>query len=257
MNTDPITIVTGGALSGIGAAITQRLVNDGHKVYATYESGDHSAAEALITSLGSPGKVTLVETDHANPVSLDRFIAALPHDASIRALVNAQFYFAMEDPDNFDFAIWDRSIAVNLSAPHYLYRRLRSRFSPRAGVVTITSTEGFVGSFGASAYAATKAAIHNLTKTLANLSGTQGIRVNAIAAGWIGGVMDTDDVFNLSRAITPLGRLGGPEEIAAIVAFLLSDESSFINGAVIVADGGYSGVDTIAKHEFTSSRPSA
>jgi NAD(P)-dependent dehydrogenase (short-subunit alcohol dehydrogenase family) len=116
-------------------------------------------------------------------------------------------------------------------------------------MTVVTSTEGFIGSFGAHAYAATKAAIHNLVQSLANIAGN-GVRVNAVAAGWIGGVMNTDEVFNLSRAMTPLGRLGTPDEIAAVVAFLASREASFVNGSVVTADGGYSGVDTISKFEF-------
>ena len=66
--------------------------------------------------------------------------------------------------------------------------------------------------------------------------------------------MDTDEVFNMSRKITPLERLGDPNEVANVVSFLLSQDSSFVNGTVIVADGGYSGVDAIAKYEFDDSR---
>jgi NAD(P)-dependent dehydrogenase (short-subunit alcohol dehydrogenase family) len=150
--------------------------------------------------------------------------------------------------------VWERSLAVNLTAPVFLFHRLAGRFADDASVVTVTSTEGFVGSHGASAYAATKAAAHNVTMSLANVGGPRGIRVNAVAAGWIGGVMDNDDVFNMSRAITPLGRLGSPEEVASVISFLLSEEASFVNGTVLTADGGYRGVDTIAKHEFESAR---
>ena len=85
---------------------------------------------------------------------------------------------------------------------------------PGSSIVIITSTEAYRGSYGASAYAATKAAIHNLVRTLANNLGQRGIRINALPAGWIGGEMDTDEVFNKSRSLTPLGRLGTDEEIA-------------------------------------------
>lgn len=254
MTTKLAAVVTGATVSGIGSAITRRLLEDGYMVFGTYEPEDAADASAFQASLKSTDSLTLLEVNHAERAALERLVAALPKNQPIQALVNAQFFFAMEDPDNFDFAIWDRSIAVNLTAPNVLFRRLASRFASGASVVTITSTEGFIGSFGASAYAATKAAIHNLTKSLANLSGKSGVRINAVAAGWIGGVMDTDEVFNMSRSITPLGRLGRAEEIAAVVSFLLSDQSSFVNGTVIVADGGYSGVDTIAKYEFDASR---
>ena len=61
--------------------------------------------------------------------------------------------------------------------------------------------------------------------------------------------MDTDEVFNMSRKITPLGRLGSPEEVANVIAFLVSKDASFVNGSVVTVDGGYTGVDTIAKYE--------
>lgn len=256
MTQKPIAIVTGAATSGIGTAITRRLLTDGFAIIGSFEPPDRPLAEALQKSVGTDASLSLLEVDHTNRRSLDELVSAIPADKQVSGLVNAQFYFAMENPEHFDFALWDRSLAVNLTAPNYLYHKLRRRFKNGGSIVTITSTEGFVGSFGASAYASTKAAIHNLTKTLANVSGSIGVRVNAVAAGWIGGVMDTDEVFNMSRAITPLGRLGRAEEIAAVVSFLLSEESAFVNGSVIVADGGYTGVDTVAQFEFKSSSKS-
>jgi NAD(P)-dependent dehydrogenase (short-subunit alcohol dehydrogenase family) len=247
-----LAVVTGAASEGIGTAITRRLVADGHDVVGTYEPEDAANAEALRSELAT---VTLVETDHADREQLDRFVRGLASRGRVQVLVNAQFHFAMENPDAFDFAIWDRSLAVNLTAPLFLFHRISPYLAADAAIVTVTSTEGFVGSYGAAAYAATKAAAHNLTMTLANIAGERGAtRVNAVAAGWIGGVMDTDEVFEMSRSITPLRRLGSPEEIAAVVAFLASSASSFVNGTVITADGGYRGVDTIAKHEYETSR---
>jgi len=248
----PLAVISGAATDGIGTAITGRFLADGFHVIGSYEADDVEKAEAL--SREFPDRLDLVEVDHSSRESLGQFVQLVLRNQEISALVNAQFYFAMEDPNDFDHALWDRSLAVNLSAPNFLFHALKARLIEGASVVTVTSTEAFVGSFGASAYACTKAAIHNLTKTLANNSGDRRVRVNAVAAGWIGGVMDTDEVFNMSRAITPLGRLGSPEEIASVVAFLASSESSFINGSVVTADGGYSGVDTISKFEFEAER---
>lgn len=243
-----LAVLTGAASDGIGTAVLKRLAKDGYRVIGSYERSDRKAAATLQQEFPS---VTLLEVDHADRESLQQLIAAIPKADRVSALVNAQFYFAMENPNNFDFGLWDKSLAVNLTAPAFLFHKCRTLFSDSASVVTITSTEGFVGSFGASAYAATKAAVHNLTMSMANVGGA-GLRANAIAAGWIGGVMDTDEVFNMSRSITPLGRLGSPDEIAACVAFLVSSESTFVNGTVLIADGGYSGVDTISKFEFES-----
>jgi NAD(P)-dependent dehydrogenase (short-subunit alcohol dehydrogenase family) len=248
----PTIVITGAAKPGIGEAVTRRSFCDGFHIIGSFESEDAHRAAIVQKELGTD--VQLYEVNHADRSSLTAFTEAIP--GPIQGLVNAQFFFAMENPEQFDHSLWDKSLAVNLSAPNFLVHALKAKMASPSAVVTITSTEGFVGSFGASAYAATKAAIHNLTKTLANNLGPKNIRVNAIAAGWIGGVMDTDEVFNMSRRITPLGRLGTPEEIAAVVAFLLSKESSFINGTVLVADGGYSGVDTISKYEFDQSHSS-
>ena len=131
-----------------------------------------------------------------------------------------------------------------------LIHELKNKMNAGSSIVILTSAEGFRGSYGASAYAATKAAIHNLVKTLANNLGKRGIRINALPAGWIGGEMDTDEIFNKSRSMTPLGRLGTDEEIANVTCFLLSKESSFVNGTTIVADGGYLCSDPLSKYEF-------
>ena len=257
MNEKPLALVTGAATSGYGKAITRRLLSDGYEIIGSFENEDRQGAEALQNDFAKTASLQLIQVDHASRESLDALIKAIPPGRKVSALVNGQFFFAMENPEDFDFSLWDRSLAVNLTAPAYLFHKLRTHFQSGGSVVTVTSTEGFMGSFGASAYAATKAAIHNLTKTLANVSGARGLRVNAVAAGWIGGVMDTDEVFNMSRAITPLGRLGRAEEISSVVSFLLSDQSSFVNGTVLVADGGYSGVDTISQYEFKASRKGA
>jgi NAD(P)-dependent dehydrogenase (short-subunit alcohol dehydrogenase family) len=178
------------------------------------------------------------------------FISKLP--PFIDGVVIAQMFFDIGDAGIFSDLEWNQCLAINLTMPHFLSVSLAPRVNSGGGFVTVTSTEGFIGSFGAAGYAATKAAIHNLVKTHANNFGKHNVRANAVAAGWIGGVMDTDEVFNMSRRITPLGRLGTPEEIASVVKFLLSSEASFITGATIVADGGYTCVDTIAKHEYES-----
>ena len=245
-------VVTGAAKQGYGEAITRRLIHEGYTVLGTYESDNSDQAQSLKKDLASTGRLHLTAVDHASRESLKAFVQSV--NGSISGLIHAQFFFEMEDPKNFDHDLWDKSIAVNLTAPNFLSHELKSHIEDPGTIIVITSTEGFIGSFGASSYAATKAAIHNLVKSLANNLGPRNIRVNAVAAGWIGGVMDTDEVFNMSRRITPLGRLGCPEEIAAVTYFLLSNESSFVNGSVITADGGYTGVDTISKYEFEQSR---
>lgn len=239
-------VVTGAAVPGYGRAITEKLLSLGYEVKGTYTTEDK--ADAL--EYGSnKTDLSLYEVNLEDRSELATFVENLSN-THIDLLVFAQFFWNMEDPDNFDHDSWDKSIAVNLTAVNYLTHELKSRINDNGSIVVITSTEAFSGSFGGSAYSAARAAEHNLIKSFANNLGYRGIRVNAIATGWIGSVMDTDEIFNMSRQMTPLARLGTGEEVAEVVAFLASDASSFVNGHVMVADGGYTAVDFMAKYEY-------
>jgi NAD(P)-dependent dehydrogenase (short-subunit alcohol dehydrogenase family) len=241
-----IFVVMGAAKPGIGEAVTQMLLHDGHSVIGTFESEQQQSANRLLSQ--STANLTLRLIDHSKTQSLREFVDTLPN--SINGVVIAQMHFDIRKHDDYVEDIWNTGLAVNLTMPHAVSLMSAPRVIKGGCIVTITSTEGFIGSYGAAGYAASKAAIHNLIKTHANNFGKIGVRANAIAAGWIGGVMDTDEVFNMSRRITPLGRLGEPSEIAAVTRFLLGSDASFVTGATIVADGGYTCVDTISKFEY-------
>ena len=238
-------VVFGAAKPGIGQAITKRLLSDGATVVGTYSE---DCSEAALKLKEEHADLTLALVDHLSVSSLKVFTDSLP--ARVDGVVIAQMYFDIRDAFELAESEWNTSLAINITLPHFAAVKIGPRIRPGGCLVTITSTEGFIGSFGAAGYAASKAAVHNLVKTHANVLGPSNVRVNAIAAGWIGGVMDTDEVFNMSRRITPLGRLGAPEEIAGVTSFLLGPDASFVTGATIVADGGYTCVDTIAKYEY-------
>jgi NAD(P)-dependent dehydrogenase (short-subunit alcohol dehydrogenase family) len=240
-------VVVGAAKAGIGEAVSKMLMDEGHRVVGTYESDQTEAANALRKVAGD---IDLHLIDHGKIDDLRDFAARVPSE--IDGVVIAQMHFDIRSADEFSDEAWQAGLNINLTMPHFLSVTFAGRIKAGGGIVTITSTEGFIGSFGAAGYAATKAAVHNLVKTHANNFGPLKVRANAIAAGWIGGVMDTDEVFNMSRRITPLGRLGEPREIAAVARFLLSADASFVTGATLVADGGYTCVDTIAKYEYES-----
>lgn len=244
-----LALITGSLSPGIGAAITVALRNVGYKIIATRNPNSKTNPESLELNSND----IIYDVDLSDRKSIISFCESIKHN-SIDVIVNAQSLFELEDHRNFDFDAWDRSIQINLTAPNTIFHCLKSCIRPNGSIVSITSTEGFVGSFAGSGYSASKAAIHNLTKSWANILGPLGIRVNAVAPGWIGGVMDTDEVFNMSKTITPLGRLGTPEEVAKVVMFLVSDAASFVNGQTIVVDGGYTGVDVVTKHEYTTSK---
>lgn len=244
-------VVIGAAKTGYAESITRKLINEGYSVIGTYDEEYADNAKKMQAEF-SADVLTLKQVDLSSRNELSTFVKSV--EGEISGMIFAQFFFYMEDPDHFDHLMWDKSLAINLTAPNYLVHELKDQMVPGSSIVIITSTEAYRGSYGASAYAATKAAIHNLVRTLANNLGQRGIRINALPAGWIGGEMDTDEVFNKSRSLTPLGRLGTNEEIANVAYFLFSKESSFVNGTTIVADGGYLGSDPLSKYEFEDSR---
>ena len=244
-------VVIGAAKTGYAESITIKLINEGYSVIGTYDEEYADNAKKMQAEF-SADVLTLKQVDLSSRNELSTFVKSV--EGEISGMIFAQFFFYMEDPDHFDHLMWDKSLAINLTAPNYLVHELKDQMVPGSSIVIITSTEAYRGSYGASAYAATKAAIHNLVRTLANNLGQRGIRINALPAGWIGGEMDTDEVFNKSRSLTPLGRLGTDEEIANVAYFLFSKESSFVNGTTIVADGGYLGSDPLSKYEFEDSR---
>lgn len=244
-------VVIGAAKTGYAESITRKLISEGYSVVGTFDEEYADNAKKMQSEYASE-VLSLQQVDLSSRDELSAFVKSVKGD--LCGMIFAQFFFYMENPDHFDHCMWDKSLAINLTAPNYLVHELKDQMVQGSSIVIITSTEAYRGSYGASAYAATKAAIHNLVRTLANNLGQRGIRINALPAGWIGGEMDTDEVFNKSRSLTPLGRLGTDEEIANVAYFLFSKESSFVNGTTIVADGGYLGSDPLSKYEFEDSR---
>ncbi|WP_280432067.1 SDR family NAD(P)-dependent oxidoreductase [Nocardia brasiliensis] len=238
------SLIIGGGRPGIGQATVSKYISEGRSVTATIDVEYLEEAKNFMTE---NSQVDWIEIDHADT---DAVIDSLSAIDSIDQAVVAEFYFYMENANQFDVQKWNRSLAVNLTLPKLVGHYANNLWSTCRSVVYVTSTEAGTGSFGAHAYAATKAATHNLVKSLTNSSGGR-CRHNALAAGWIGGVMDTDEVFNMSRSVTPLGRLGDPAEIADMAYMLNSEAATFVAGATIVADGGYTGVDTISKYEYS------
>lgn len=231
-----------GAESAVGLALIRILADGGHHVLALAST---PSDELNAASEATPGSLDIVVADLGDIEQLVR--SARDFAGPFDGLVFAHMYFEMENRARFDLAHWQRSFGENLVAPAALSSTVS--LSDNASIVVLTSTEAFQGSYRGGAYAASKAAAHNLVMTLANNLGARGIRANAVAAGWIGGVMDTDTVFEMSRGITPLGRLGSPAEVANVIQFLLSADSSFVSGSVITVDGGYTGVDPISRYE--------
>lgn len=235
-----------GISRGIGKAICEKLVQDGFKVYGTYNTGEDEAKEVK----EKLNNVEIFQVDFSQRQQTLQLIDKLK-EVSFDAIVNNAGMIEFEDFDNFDFGIWDRTFEVNLNTPLLICISLRERIKSGGAIVNIASSDGLIGSFSSMAYAASKAALINLTKSLGNNFGRRGVRVIAVAPGWINTGMSTEASYE-ATTLTPLSRNGKPEEVAEVVSFLLSDRASFITGATIVTDGGYTNVDYIMKKEADS-----
>lgn len=234
---DLVILVTGGS-RGIGRAIVETLAKAGAKVAFTYR-GSTAAAEAIVTAY--PEKVRAYQADVTDGAQAEHIVQEIVKTwGRLDGLVNN----AGITQDNLLLRLteaqWDAVITTNLKGP-FLYTKaaLKPMLRQRKGsIVNLSSVVGLSGNPGQANYAAAKAGLLAFTKSLAKEVGSRNIRVNAIAPGFI----QTDMTANLPaeawKERVALGRLGQPEEVAAVCAFLLSDAASYITSQVIVVDGG-------------------
>ena len=235
-----IVLVTG-ASRGIGKAIAQRFADEGHFVIgtATSEKGADAIAEYLSES-GGIGRVLDVCSDE----DVDKLFEEIDSVyGGINVLVNNAgitkdgLLMRMKDED------WASVIDTNLTSIYRMSRRaVRGMMKARYGrIINITSVVGQMGNAGQTNYAATKAGAEGFSRALAREIGSRGVTVNCVAPGFV----ETDMTEELDERLlnsmldaVPMGRMAQPEEIAAAVSFLASDDASYITGAVLAVNGG-------------------
>lgn len=242
MTTQKTALVTGGS-RGIGRAIVEVLSNEGWMVVATYNTSIDEAQE-LKRDLGI--EVRQIDLSDRSR-SLD-FARTISEEFNFSALVNNAGIIEFEPFEELTLDAWDRTLEVNVTAPLLLSKEIGLRMPQGSAIVNIASTDANIGSFSSIAYSASKAALLSITKSLADVLGSRGVRVNAVTPGWVNTGMSTEESYDAVE-LTPLGRIGRTDEIAHTVSFLLSDKASFVSGASWVVDGGYTGVDYIMKKE--------
>ena len=236
--------------TGIGFAVTQQLIKDGYFVYAVYHSAESTAKEYYDNH---PDNVEFVQCDLADRESVSRLIERFSGITLNAIINNAGAFSGGEDIDNYDMEMWNSVFAVNVNAPLMLSVGLKPNMEKGSVIINMVSTDGLKGSFSSMAYAASKAALINLTDSLAINFGydEKKIRVTAICPGWVKTFDEKDPSSSemvpfISRStgsqLCPLGRFANPEEIANVVSFLVSDKASFISGGFVPVHGGYNAV---------------
>lgn len=247
---DKTALVTGGS-RGIGRAIAERLAADGATVAITY-SQSRTGAEETVAAIEQAGgsafaiQADLVDAD-AIPALFERFdgeLAKRKGRKSLDILVNNAGNagwggLADATPDG-----WNAMFAVHARAPFFMVQAALGRLAHGGRIINISSSAGIRPLQAAPIYSMAKAAVINLTHALAMELGPRGITVNAVAPGWTrtdmnAAVRENGDMVKAIEADTALGRFGEPSDIAAVVAFLASEEGRWVTGQAIEASGGY------------------
>jgi acetoacetyl-CoA reductase len=238
-----VALVTGGT-RGIGAAITTMLAKNGVRVAAGYSKG-REAAEALQKQVESTGGQLSVHQGRVDrPEDCQRVVAEVQaRFGRIDFLVNNAGITVDKTVRKMSFDDWHNVLDVNLFGAFAMTKAVLEHMIERGSgrIVNISSVIGETGNVGQANYAASKAGLVGMTKSLALEMSRRGITVNVVAPGFIG----TEMVEQMPQAALdaviekiPLRRLGRPEEVARVVLFLLEDESSYITGAVYTINGG-------------------
>jgi NAD(P)-dependent dehydrogenase (short-subunit alcohol dehydrogenase family) len=232
---DQKALVTG-ATSGLGRAIAVRLARDGAEVIVVGRNavrGGKTVDE--ITAEG--GRARFIAADLNDTADIQRLAA----DAGdIDVLVNNAGRSVWAPTDALGVEDFDSMFASNVRAPFYLVAAFAPAMAARGrgSIVNISSMAGRIGLLNGAAYGATKAAVASLTQSWTAEYSPRGVRVNAVAAGPIYTRPEARELFDTLGATTALHRAADPAEIAEVVAFLASPQSSYVTGAIVAADGG-------------------
>lgn len=246
---DGKTALITGASRGLGEAIALACAAEGCSVAVNYvEEGGHdnaADAEAVVTALHATGvdAIALAADVTDEQQVADMVAAAIAHFGRLDILVNNAGIFRDKTIKNLDRSDWDIVIAVNLTGAyncmHAVVNHMRERDAGR--IISISSVIGQSGNIGQANYAASKAGIIGLTKSVAREVARRNITVNAVAPGFIDAGMTRaldDEVVQAVLPQVPMGRLGRAEDIAAAVVFLASDSAAYITGQVLAVNGG-------------------
>jgi 3-oxoacyl-[acyl-carrier protein] reductase len=238
-----VAVVTGGS-RGIGRACAEALAAGGWSVAIGYRTNEADAKETLeaLEAAGTPGMAVALDVTDETSVA-EAFRRVSDELGNVTGLVNNAGFSRDGLLLKYPMDVYERTMATNLRGAFLCSRgALRGMLKAKWGrIVIMSSAVALHGNAGQTVYAATKAGLVGLTRSLAREVGTKGITVNALCPGLLDTEMTshlTDDARAYYLDQTPIGRAATLQEVASVVRFLMSDEASYVNGAVIPVDGG-------------------
>ena len=231
------TILVIGASGGIGSQVVKDLVSQGYSVIGTYSN----------SPIENPDMQS-IHLDFLSKESIQNFVDEVKSmDIHLYGIVNCAGIVEYEDKSiEGDIEVWNKTIAVNLTSNYILARHFKDTIVEKGRFIMISSTDAMYGGSITASYAASKAGINSLAKSLSLLFKDKKISVNAIAPGWVNTRMNDDigdDFIQQVEDLNPLSRIADPKDISNLISFLLKPEAEYINGQVITIDGGYTNQD--------------
>jgi NAD(P)-dependent dehydrogenase (short-subunit alcohol dehydrogenase family) len=239
-----VAIITGAA-GGIGRATAELMAREGGKVLIADTASQGEQVVAALTAQGRQAMFMHVDVSQEEQVA-GMVKAAVDRWGRLDIMVANAGISGRGTVDGTELIDWQRVVGVNMTGVFLCIKHAVPAMQACGGgaIVNTASIMGLVGSRGAVPYAAAKGAVVNMTRSIALDCAKDGIRVNAVCPGFLAGptageARDQDKRNDMLIPLHPLGRLGTAEDVAKAIAFLTSDDASFITGAVLVVDGGY------------------
>jgi NAD(P)-dependent dehydrogenase (short-subunit alcohol dehydrogenase family) len=240
-----------GVSKGIGRSISELFLEKGYCVFGTYFN-DYSMAKELIDKYGNEKVVLFGPYDFTCRDDIFCFLQNVKRNTFDSVIFNAGIFSENDDFNSFDLADFEKVMNCNFYTPLILSTGLKNSIKSGGSIVIVSSNDAYPGAYSSMSYSISKSSLLSLMKCLSVNYGLYDIRVNSIAPGAIDTDMNTPEQMNIAPYFTPISRAGNTKDVAKVVYFLASDESSFISGENITVDGGYSIVSILLKSEADS-----
>lgn len=241
-------VLVTGVARGIGRGIAERFLNEGYELYGTFYTSEKKARE-LEENYGKDKVRLFGPYDFRNLDDTKKLLDELKKYSFDSVVCSAGLFSEQDDFNDFDLNEFQKTMNCNFYTSLILTIGLKDNINEGGSIVIISSNDAYPGAYSSISYSVTKTALLSLMKSLSVNYGSRNIRVNSVAPGAIDTDMNTEEQMVIGPYFSPISRAGTPKDVAKVVYFLASEEASFISGANITIDGGYTNVSVLLKAE--------